>query len=136
MKYFNGHGNLPQSEESEYMWTHDKDGFTREFLKGATRGLQEELSSDAIFVVCSHTFTLFWLRNTAVNVKIFWLSFHVFTCAFPTVVSAIFGKSFPFPFLYFVLFILRYFPFHVFYIRENMKSYLLPRFMQETNFIS
>ena len=32
----------------------------------------------------------------AVTVKIFRLSFHVFACAFTTVISSIFGKSFPF----------------------------------------
>ena len=42
MKYFDGHRRLSQSEESEYMRTHDKGGITRKFLKGATRGLQEE----------------------------------------------------------------------------------------------
>jgi hypothetical protein len=42
LKYFDGHRRLSQSEESEYMWTHDKDGVTREFLEGATRGLQEK----------------------------------------------------------------------------------------------
>ena len=34
-------------------------------------------------VVCSHTFTLFWLRKTSVTVEIFQLSIRVFTCAFP-----------------------------------------------------
>ena len=48
-------------------------------------------------------------------VEIFWLSFHVFVCACPTVISSIFGKSFHFPFVYFVLFVLQYFPFHVVY---------------------
>ena len=28
-KYFDGHGRLSQSEESECMWAHDKDGVTR-----------------------------------------------------------------------------------------------------------
>jgi hypothetical protein len=37
----------------------------------------------------------------------------VFVCAFPLEISSIFGKSFPFPFPYFDLFILWYFPFHV-----------------------
>ena len=37
-KYFDGHSRLSQSEENECMRTHDKDGITREFLKGATRG--------------------------------------------------------------------------------------------------
>ena len=73
------------------MWTHDKDGITRK----------------------SHTFILFWLRKTAVTVEIFQLSFRVFACAFPMVISSIFGKSFLFPFPYFVLFVLRYFPFLV-----------------------
>jgi len=42
LKYFDGHKRLSQSEENESMWTHNKDGVTREFLKGATRGLWEE----------------------------------------------------------------------------------------------
>ena len=37
------------------------------------------------------------------NLKI---SFRVFVCAFPSEIYSIFGKSFPFPFPYFVLFIL------------------------------
>ena len=32
---------------------------------------------DAIFVVCSHTFTLFWMRKMAVIIQIFWLSLRV-----------------------------------------------------------
>ena len=49
--------------------------------------------------------------------------FFLYAC--PTVISSIFGKSFYFLFPYFVLFILRYFPFHVvnlprnFYILHN-----------------
>ena len=78
------------------MWTHDKDGIPREF-----------------FVMCSHTFTLFSLRKTAVSIKIFWLSSRVFLCSCLTVISSIFGKNFHFPFPYLVLFILQYFPFHV-----------------------
>ena len=57
----------------------------------------------------------FSIRKTAVTVEIFWLSFCVFACAFPTVISSIFGKSFHFPFPYFVLFVFRYLPFHVVY---------------------
>ena len=62
-------------------------------------------SCDAIFVMCSHTFIIFWLSKTAVTIEIFWSSFRVFACAFPTVISSSFGKGFPFPFTYFVLFI-------------------------------
>ena len=40
----------------------------------------------------------------------------MFTCVCPMVISSIFGKSFHFPFPYFVLFVLRYFPFHMVYI--------------------
>ena len=36
-----------------------------------------------------------------------------FSCAYPTVISSISGKSFHFPFPCFVIFVLRYFPFHV-----------------------
>ena len=41
-RYFDRHSRLYQSEESKCLWTHDKDGITREFMKDATRGLQEE----------------------------------------------------------------------------------------------
>ena len=40
-RYFDWHGSLSQSKESKCLWTHDKDGITREFMKGATRGLRE-----------------------------------------------------------------------------------------------
>ena len=40
------------------------------------------------------------------------LRWHVFVCL-STMISSIFGKSFHFSFPYFVLFVLRYFPFHV-----------------------
>ena len=56
---------------------------------------------------------IFWLIKTAVPVKIFRYSFHVFSCACPTVISSISGKSFHFPFPHFVIFVLQYFPFHV-----------------------
>jgi hypothetical protein len=49
----------------------------------------------------------------AVSIKIFRLSFCVFLCACPTAIFLILGKSFHFPFPYFVLFVLQYFPFHV-----------------------
>ena len=66
-----------------------------------------------ISVECSQTFTPFWSIKTAVPVEISWYSFRVFSCAYPTVISSIPGKSFHFPFPYFVIFILWYFPFHV-----------------------
>ena len=47
------------------------------------------------------------------SVEIFRYSSRMFFCACPTVISSISSKSFHFPFLYFVLFVLRYFPFHV-----------------------
>ena len=81
-------------------------------------GTFHKLSNDGI-VVCSQTFALFWLRKTTVPVKIFQF-FHVFTCACTTVISSIFGKSFHFPFLYFVLFVIRYFLFHVVKISNNL----------------
>ena len=57
-----------------------------------------KLSSDAIFVVCSQTFTLFRLIKMAVPVEISRYSFRVFVCACPSVISSIPGKSFHFPF--------------------------------------
>ena len=42
LKYFNGHGRLSQSEESEYMRAHHKDGVTRVFERcqqGVARGM-------------------------------------------------------------------------------------------------
>ena len=41
-RYFDWHGRLSQSKESKCLWTHDKDGVTREFTKGATRGLRRD----------------------------------------------------------------------------------------------
>ena len=63
-KYFDGHRYFSQSEESEYMWTHDKD----------------RVCGAVVFTMCSHTSTLFWLRKTSVIVKTFQLSFHTFVC--------------------------------------------------------
>ena len=39
-------------------------------------------SRGTVFTVCSHKFTLFWLRKTSVIIKTFQWSFHVFVCAF------------------------------------------------------
>ena len=61
LRYFDWHGRLSQSKESKCLWTHDKDGITREFTKDAT-------------------FTLFRLRKTAVPVEISRFSFHVCAC--------------------------------------------------------
>ena len=61
--YFDNHRCLSQSEESKYMLTHNKEGATWEFLK--------KLTHDAIFIVCLHTFTLFWLRKTSVIIEIY-----------------------------------------------------------------
>ena len=65
-------------------------------------------TSDTIFVVCSPTFLLIekdGCDHQNILIK--------FPCAFPIVISSICGKSFPFSFPYFVLFLLRYFPFNV-----------------------
>ena len=67
----------------------------------------------SLIKICWGSQQSFSNRKTAVIVKIFQLSFRVFACAFPMEISSIFGKSFPSPFPYFVLFVLRYFPFHV-----------------------
>ena len=64
-------------------------------------------------------FKIFWQSQTSFSIKrewmyvnrrqrwpsfkIFCISFHVFVCAFPLEISSIFGKSFPFPFSYFVI---------------------------------
>ena len=64
--------------------------------------------------VCSHTFTLFWSRKTSVIVKRFQLNFCVCVCVLFTRRSLyFFSKSYLFLFLFFVLSVLRYFPFHV-----------------------
>ena len=47
------------------------------------------------------------------NVCIFNVIPFMFVCACPSVISSIFGKSFRFSFPYFVIFVLRYFPFHL-----------------------
>ena len=74
------------------------DNFPPSILSQPPGGTFHKLSSDAILVVCSQTFALFWLIKMAVPVKIFRCSFRVFSCACPTVISSISGKSFHFPF--------------------------------------
>ena len=49
---------------------------------GELRDTFRKLSRGTVFTVCSHTYTLFWLRKTSVMVEVFQLSFHVFVCAF------------------------------------------------------
>ena len=44
-RYFDRHGRLFQSEKSKCLRTHDKDGITREFTKGATRGKLSEVNA-------------------------------------------------------------------------------------------
>ena len=59
-KYFDGHGCLSQSEESKCLWTHDKDGVTREFMKGATRGLREEwMEGNYLRLMPAYFYTVF-----------------------------------------------------------------------------
>ena len=65
--------------------------------------LFKKLSHDTIFTMCSHTFTLFWLRKTSVIVKIYKISFPVFVYALPQEISSCFGKFFLFLFLFFVI---------------------------------
>ena len=55
------------------------------------------------------------LRKTSVTIEIFQKSFCVFACAFPLGISSIFRKNFRFPFPYFMLLVLRYFPLNVVY---------------------
>ena len=57
-KYFDGHGHLSQSEESKFLWTHDKDGVTSHLCRVFTN-------------ICS----LLIERDKAI--KIFQLSFRV-----------------------------------------------------------
>ena len=45
-------------------------------------------SSLTVFTVCSHTFTLFWLRKTSVIIEMFQWSFHVFMCVFHLEISS------------------------------------------------
>ena len=51
-------------------------------------------------LLCSHIFTLFWSRKTSVIIKTFQLNFHVFKWTFHPEIYSIFGKSFPFLFLF------------------------------------
>jgi hypothetical protein len=60
-----------------------------------------------------------YLRKTTVSYEIFRLSFRVFLCAGPTVISLIF------PLPYFALFVPRYFPFHVLWLKSSiLKKFL------------
>ena len=67
----------------------------------------------AVFTMCSHTFTLFWSRKTSVIVEKFQLSFLCLCVSFIQRSLNFFGKNFLFLFLFFVLSVLQYFPFHV-----------------------
>jgi hypothetical protein len=58
LRYFGNHRCLSQSEESNCMWTHGKNGITRVFMKGWH------------FTMCLRTFTLFWSRKASVIAKI------------------------------------------------------------------
>ena len=62
--------------------------------------------------------------------KIFQLSFRVFACAFPLVISSIFGKSFPFHFPYFVIFTSFIYVFFFFFRIEH----LYPETLEEVPF--
>ena len=53
-----------------------------------SRGTFPKLSCDAVFTVCSHTFTLFWSRKTSMITKTFQLSFCV--CVFHLAISSFF----------------------------------------------
>ena len=81
--YFDRHSRLYQSKESKCLWTHDKDGITREFMKDATRGLREgwmernylRLNStkftqiqEAIFPILS----CFWLCSLVTGHSTYW----------------------------------------------------------------
>ena len=80
--------------------------------RGRTPGGTFNLSIDAIFTMCSHTFTLFWLRKTSVTVEIIEISFDVF--AFPPEISLILSKSFPISCVFCCIFsicVLLHFPF-------------------------
>ena len=75
------------------------------------------LSSRDLFI-----YSLFWLRNSSVIVKTYQWNFFMFICAFSS--GDLFIKSFHFPFPYFVIFVLWYFPFHVVHLNFFGKSFL------------
>ena len=112
--YFDNHRCLSLSEKSKCMWTHGKDGTT--------------WARCAIFTMCLQIFTLFWLRKTSVVVEIYQISFRVFVCAFHPEISLFFGKNFPF----FVLSILRYFPFHMICLMNFKINIKYGRWIEET----
>ena len=79
------------NQKRECLWTHNKDGVTREFMEGATRGLQER-----------------WMEGNYLRSLLIDKDGHAcqnisiqFSCACPSVISSISGKSFHFPFPYF-----------------------------------
>ena len=64
------------------------------FLNQKRVNVCEDTAKIAWCHVCSHKFTLFWLRKTSVTVEIFWISFRVFVRAFPPEISWIFNVFF------------------------------------------
>jgi hypothetical protein len=63
-------------------------------------------------------------------------SFRVFSCACPTVISSISGRSFHFSFPYFVIFVVQYFPFHVVCLSIDILKKCLPGLGHEHGFIT
>ena len=53
-----------------------------------------------------------WSRKVSVIAEVCHSSFHVFVCNFHPNISSFFSESFPFLFLFIVLSVLRYLPFH------------------------
>ena len=75
--------------------------------------------------MCTHIHSLSsdWERRPCPLKYFDFVSVCVFVCL-STVISSIFGKSSHFPFSYFVLFILWYFPFHIFFIYVYVCVYI------------
>ena len=54
-RYFDRHGCLFQTEESKCLRTHDKEGVTREFTKGAIRGVARGMEGGKLSEVNART---------------------------------------------------------------------------------
>ena len=87
---------------------------TAVFLNQKRANILEHTTKMMPSLSCAHVHSLSsdWERQPCPSKCFDFVFVCVFVCL-STMISSIFGKSFHFPFPYFVLFIFRYFPFHV-----------------------
>ena len=72
-----------------YVWT-ITDVFLNQKRANVCEQMVKMVPHGIVFTVCSHTFTLFWLRKTSVLIETFQLGFLVFMCTFHQAIFSFF----------------------------------------------